>query len=433
MIRYVLLLVSLFSLLSNTAFAEGRKSDMPPIFQPNWTQSFKLYGQAHAIWLDRYKHIGDNLPLLKRTLDAAKQAGEVPEFVLYAIPLRDLGQSSEGGFGTYKDYLTDSRLNAEALAQYRQKTGTSPVIYLEPDSIPLAVQYRRDEHESPEARRIYDERIQAMQALIALYKKAGAKVYLEAGHSGWFDYGDTDIQCIASALNEAGIAQADGLASNVSNRQPVASTPFKAIQTNTEWHYLARLLPLLHNSHLDVRVDTSRNGGQTQARQYFLEGWLTTASDTKNLGSLDKPTLRQGRLWDNEQSTGRWIGSWQQDAVGELHLKPFFGSPKTLKRLLSKEKYQWQAEKALLIAPPWLDAVGDVQPGPVPTDQPPAAIAGTIQHYRYIKPPDDSDGALNFPAGVSKQRLNTETAARQNQRGMTAPPIFPWQKIREPS
>jgi len=97
------------------------------------------------------------------------------------------------------------------------------------------------------------------------------------------------------------------------------------------------------------------------------------------------------------------------------------------KSFLKKEKYQWQTDKGLLIALPWLDAVGDVQPGPAPNDQLPANLAGIIQHYRYIKPPDDSDGALNFPAGASKQTLNAETANRQVQRG-SVPNNLPWKK-----
>jgi hypothetical protein len=358
---------------------------------PVWSNSYKLYARAHAIWLDRYDAMGTNLPLLQKTLQAAAKAKQIPELVIYAIPLRDLGQASEGGFASYEDYWADNQKNAALMAQFHQATGISPIVYLEPDSLPLAVQYRRDEDNSPEAIGIYTDRVRILRKLISLYQQAGAKVYLEAGHSGWFDYGDEDIQRIAQALIEANIAQADGLATNVSNRQPVAQ----------EAHYLRRLLPHLKQPKLDIRVDTSRNGGKTQARQYYLHP--------------------KGLLIDNETPTGRWVGHWQPDAQGTILLKPFFGKPRTLARLTGKEKYTYDARRNVLIAPAWLDAVGDVKLGPAPSDAPPAAVSDVIRHFRDIKPPDDCDGALNCPPGASKQSIWQETNNRQAQQSWTLP------------
>lgn len=351
--------------------------------QPVWTNSYRLYGRPHAIWLDRFEAVGANLSLLKKTLQAAAKARQVPELVIYAIPLRDLGQASEGGFANDDDYWSDNQKNAALLAKFHQETGIVPIIYLEPDGIALAVQYRRDEANSQASQAIYKARIQMLARLIPLYQKAGAKVYLEAGHSGWFDYGNEDIQRIAQALREANIAQADGLATNVSNRQPLQQ----------EAHYLRRLLPLLKQPRLDVRVDTSRNGGTTQARQYYLHP--------------------AGLLIDNETPTGRWVGTWQPDAQGQIRLKPFFGKVRSLNRLTEKEKYHYDARRNVLMAPPWLDAVGDVKLGPAPTDTPPATVQDVIGHLRDIKPPDDCDGALNCPPGASKQAIWQETANRQ--------------------
>lgn len=364
---------------------------------PTWTNSFRIYGQPHAIWLDQYTHAGVNLPVLNKTLQAAAKARQIPELVVYAIPLRDLGQSSEGGFKTDEDYLADNQQNAELIRKFVQSTGIHPVIYLEPDSIPLAVQYQRDQNGNAESRKIYTNRIRITKALIELYQAAGARVYLEAGHSGWFDYGDEDIQRIANALNEANIQQADGLATNVSNRQPVSAFQ----PEHTEAHYLRRLLPLLNSRKLDVRVDTSRNGGKTKARQYYLhpDGWLI----------------------DNEIAEGRLVGEWEPDSRGNIFFKPFFGKKRSLLRLTDKEKYTYDSRRNVLTAPAWLDAVGDVQLGPAPTDRPPALVADVIQHYRYIKPPDDCDGALNCPPGASKQAINQETANRQGEKNWKLP------------
>jgi len=364
------------------------------LFVPTWTPSYHIYGQPHAIWLDQYDKVGDNQSLLIRTLKAAAKAHQVPEFVVYAIPMRDLGQASEGGFDSYEDYMADNRLNAQTIQHFFKATGLSPVVYLEPDGLSLAVQYQRDQHGSPQSEAIYAQRVEAFHQLISLYQQAGAKVVLDAGHSGWFDYGPEDLQRIANALNEAGIAQADGLATNISNRQPVVS---QKPGVHYEAHYLERLLPLLKRAKssppLDVRVDTSRNGGPTKARQYFLaaNGWLI----------------------DNEVPPGRQVGTWEADAKGEIHFYPFFGKTRTLSRLTQKEKYTYNSRKNILSAPPWLDAVGDVQPGPEPTDQVPSPMNRVIQHYRYIKPPDDCDGALNCPPGASKQETNLNTQQRQ--------------------
>lgn len=368
------------------------------IFVPTWTNSFRLYSQPHAIWLDQYDRVGANLPILTKSLKAAANARQIPELVVYAIPMRDLGQASEGGFKTYEAYLADNRQNARLISQFNQNTGIRPVVYLEPDSIPLAVQYRRDQNASEESQSVYSDRIRVVQQLIKLYQGAGATVYLEAGHSGWFDYADEDIQRIAAALNEAGIEQADGLASNVSNRQPV--TEFKP-DTKTEAHYLRRLLPLLNNKALDVRVDTSRNGGPTHARQYYLHP--------------------DGLLIDNEIPAGRWVGDWQATPTGEIQFMPFFGKVRNLSRLTGKEKYLYDSRRNVLTAPAWLDAVGDVQLGPPPTDRTPALVSNVIQHYRYIKPPDDCDGALNCPPGASKHAIRQETGNRQNARRWTLP------------
>jgi cellulase/cellobiase CelA1 len=403
-ITFIGSVAALFILLGCVLGSIGSVLPWPPsLFVPTWTRSYQLYQQPHAIWLDRYDRVGANLDLLTKVLKAAAKARQTPELVVYSIPLRDLGQSSEGGFATYEDYLADNRENARLIRKFVDETKLHPVIYLEPDSLPLAVQYREDRNNDAESRKIYDERIRVMRTLIALYSKAGAKVYLEAGHSGWFDYADENIRRIAAALNEAGIAQASGLASNVSNRQPVVGlNP----DSRTEFHYLKRLLPLLDNPHLDVRVDTSRNGGTTRPRRYYL------AAD--------------GRLWDDETLQGRLVGRWRQDTGADgnqqITLLPFFGKSKRLQKLIGNEKYVWDDKRSILTAPGWLDPVGDVKLGPPPTDAPPENVKSVIQHYRYIKPPDDCDGALNYPPGASKHDINAETARQQP----STLPQMPW-------
>ena len=284
--------------------------------------------------------------------------------------MRDLGQSSDGGFKNHQNYWQDNEKNAEAIQKFVEKTKLTPHIYLEPDALSLSVQYRVDHDNNAESLEIYNKRIEVFKKLIALYKNAGAKVYLEAGHSGWFDYADENLNRIAGALNDAGIAQADGLATNVSNRQPVfgkGSHDTSGDSERTEHHYLKRLLPKLDNKNLDVVVDTSRNGGKTHARPYYLaEGGLLI--DNEPPSSPEESGFAR---------TCRVVGQWAKTPDNsDTQITPFFGKVKSMNRLLAKEKYTLDLAKSILQAPPWLDAVGDVQPGPAPTDAPPAEVAG---------------------------------------------------------
>ncbi len=371
----------------------------PRLLVTQWTRSFELYGQPHAIWLSLYDYPGVNLEKLRETLNQAERRRQYPEIVIYSIPLRDLGQSSEGGFETYEAYWKENLLNAREIKVFVEKTGLTPRVYLEPDALPLAVQYRRDYHFNEESVDIYNERVAFFPKLIKLYQEAGAKVYLDGAHSDWFDYGEEDLKRIAGVLNDAGIHLADGLATNTSNRQPVVGQ-----QERDERHYVGRLLPYLNNANLDVVVDTSRNGGKTHQRQYYLEP--------------------SGRLIDNEVSTGRLVGSWFKDDQGEIWLKPFHGKLKLLSKLYKKEKYTYIPHKQLLKAPPWLDAVGDVQPGPPPTDEPPASVRSVIHRYRYIKPPDDCDGAVHCPPGDSKHDINQALEKLQPSKDLVLPNVW---------
>ena len=394
-----LLLANLAALGSASSHAADERMRPPALLITDWTPSYKLYVQPHAVWLDASDHVGANEPRLRETLRKAQEKKQYPELVIYAIPLRDLGQSSEGGFADYGDYWKENELIASRIAAFAKETGLAPRIYLEPDALSLAVQYRVDNNNNAESMRIYAERIGIFKKLVPLYRRSGALVYLDAAHSGWFDYADENVNRIAAALNEAGIDQASGLATNVSNRQPVTDgEAVPSLEGRNERHYLERLLPRLNNKKLDVVVDTSRNGGRTHARRYFLAA--------------------EGMLFDNETTGGiapalRLVGRWQRQSNGDIEITPFHGKPKSLARLLAKEKYSFEAKRNILSAPPWLDAVGDVQPGLRPTDNPPAAIAGVIQRFRYIKPPDDCDGALNCPPGESKHAINQDTAKRQ--------------------
>lgn len=365
----------------------------------DWTRSYKLYGQPHAIWLSNYSNVGCNTRLLQYTLDQAAKKHQNPEIVIYSIPLRDLGQSSEGGFSNYEEYWKDNVINAGLISQFSKTTGLTSRVYIEPDALSLSVQYKEDNHFNAESVEIYQKRIAVIAKLIKLYQDAGAYVYLDAAHSDWFDYSDEQVGKIATALNDARIDLADGLVTNVSNRQTINS------EDRNEWHYTGRLLPKLNNKQLDVVVDSSRNGGPTFPRKYWL--------------------APNGYVIDNQSPAGRFIGYWRTDEDRQVRIYPIFGKAKILSRLLEKEKYQYNLKTSILTAPKWLDPIGDVQPGAAPTDSPPLAVRNHITRLRYIKPPDDCDGAINCPPGASKSIMIQESEKHQPV-SLPAPPPGIW-------
>ncbi|MBY0405273.1 MAG: hypothetical protein K2X66_15345, partial [Cyanobacteria bacterium] len=120
-----------------------------------------------------------------------------------------------------------------------------------------------------------------------------------------------------------------------------------------------------------------------------------------------------GQLIDNESENGRMVGTWRRDETNEYYLNPYHGPQKKLSNLLKKEKYQFNPDKMILMAPPWLDPIGDVKLGPPPTNTTPSEVSGLIHKFRYVKPPDDCDGSLNCPPGYSKHDLLEQTARMQ--------------------
>jgi hypothetical protein len=377
------------------------------VLNPTWSRSVQLYQQPHALWLDQDAQVGANLGKLLFVLGVAAQRKQIPELVLYAVPIRDLGQSSEGGFADFESYMAENRALAKHMAHFVRHTGLHPRLYLEPDGLALALQYRQDSHDNAESQRIYQQRVNGFKTLVTLYQQAGVSVFMDAGHSGWFGHSATDIARIAHTLNEAGIANADGVVSNISNRQPLINSPLVANQHNptgqvalNEQAYLSALLPLLDNKQLTVVIDTSRNGQPIthfKTRTYQLQP--------------------NGVLTDNggpNPQVDRQVGRWQPEG-DSLLLYPLFGPPKRLSRLLAKEKYQYDANTKTLMAPPWLDPLGDVVTGTVPQNNVSTVrITGAkAVEFRYVKPPDDCDGSLNCPPGQSKHDITAMTQASQ--------------------
>ena len=174
--------------------------------------------QPQARWINSPQDL-DTLPDLVR---AARDQHAVPVLVAYWVPNRGCSRYSEGG-PTPAAYEGWIRSLVARLGSIRA------VVVLEPDAVPA------DCFDAVRARLL----AWAVRQLSA----AGQSVYLDAGHARWKSTGET-----AERLLAAGIADAEGFAVNVSNRQ----TTTASIAWGRELSDLVGHRPFV--------VDVSRNG-----------------------------------------------------------------------------------------------------------------------------------------------------------------------------
>lgn len=219
---------------------------MVPFFEmsPTYEETMEAIGyissQSQGKWLGEWNTdlINELGPLVKR----AKETGSTLVLIPYYLPHRDAGGESRGGAKdawSYKIWIDNISMIV----------GDCPVIYaLEPDSIgqlneigsksEWIVGGGLDEYENvllggnvytcrqgillgegaKEVQQLAgpqtDERIELIKyAIRSLKKNPNAKVFLDGTHSGWLHPRD-----LASRLIQLGVENADGFASNVSNR-----------------------------------------------------------------------------------------------------------------------------------------------------------------------------------------------------------------------
>ena len=184
----------------------------------------QMAAQPEAIWLGDWNRDirGDVDNFLSRA------GGTLPIFVAYNIPYRDCGLYSRGGSGdadAYRRWVID-------LA--RGIRNRPSVVILEPDAVAAA---------DCLPVRLREERFVLLREATDVLKKAGATVYIDAGHAAWKPVSD-----VADRLKKSGIELADGFALNVSNFQPTSASV-------TYGNSLSRLVNGKH-----YVIDTSRNG-----------------------------------------------------------------------------------------------------------------------------------------------------------------------------
>jgi endoglucanase len=221
----------------------------------------RIAGRPAAVWFADFAP--DTITARVRAVTSGGAAqGRVPVLVPYAIPDRDCGGHSEGGAPGLAAY-------ADWIDRFAAGLGSAEVIVvLEPDSVAQADCLSDRERA---------DRFAALARAGRVLKAANpkARVYYDAGHSGWHAPGAQ-----AGWLKRAGAASAassDGIFSNVANFHSIAD----------ETAYDRAVLDALDGpAGLGAVVDTSRNGNGAPADG----AWCDPAG--RRIGAA--PTLRTG-------------------------------------------------------------------------------------------------------------------------------------------
>ena len=161
--------------------------------------------------------------LLKRTLP------NLPVFVIYNLPNRDMGHYSKGGSANKLEYL-------DFMDQFCKGIGSHPVIVIfEPDALPHATLMDKEDAEF---------RLDLMrEGLSMLTQRTNASVYVDIGHSNWLGPEEA-----GKMLNQVVNSSVRGFSVNVSN-----------FRTTTESMAWAKRVSEYSNVKQFV-IDTSRNG-----------------------------------------------------------------------------------------------------------------------------------------------------------------------------
>lgn len=249
--------------------------------------------KAQALWIIPEAYSTSAVRAVVRDYTGrALEARKTPVLSVYGIPGRDCGMYSSGNpLTTAAQYRGWIRQIASGVRD--QKV----LLVLEPDALPL--------FSSPvETCRTKPAGWQGMLRFASrVLSKAGAWVYLDAGHSNWTPYDERP-----AVLKAAGIGFARGFSTNVSNFRPTAD----------EKAYAAKLLAGLRK--LDVTgkhyvIDTSRNGATPSS-----DGWDVINPTWARVGRPPKLVFDgafDGTLWvkhpgesDGEVNGGPRSGEW---------------------------------------------------------------------------------------------------------------------------
>ncbi|WP_181421479.1 glycoside hydrolase family 6 protein [Curtobacterium sp. MCBD17_030] len=252
-----------------------------------------------ATWLGEWTQGTTLTETVTAATDGAAATGTTAVFVTYAIPQRDCGGYSAGGFDeTSYDRWVDQVVSLVA--------GKRAVVVVEPDSLAML-------SNSACTGSLDQQRYRILSREVAAFTAAGVPAYLDAGNSNW-----VPAATMADRLVQAGVQTARGFSTNVANYYPVAQ----------EQAYAQRVSALTGGSH--YVIDTSRNG----------TGWRGTWCNAPGAGLGTTPrvatdgTALDALLWvktpgasDGTCNGGPRAGSWYSAYAQALVANAALGTP----------------------------------------------------------------------------------------------------------
>ncbi len=195
----------------------------------------RIGSKAQALWITDYYPTDHVRADVRAYVDRANEADKTPVLSIYAIPGRDCGLYSSGGLPDGPSYQAWIREVAAGL------DGGHAMVVLEPDAVAFMG--------NPACTTDPTERQRLLTYAARLLKKAGAWVYIDAGHSGW-----RTPEVMAPLLKQSGMRYARGFSTNVGNFR----------HTGAERDYAKRLVKELKQLGLTGKhylTETARNGG----------------------------------------------------------------------------------------------------------------------------------------------------------------------------
>lgn len=249
-----------------------------------------------ATWLGEWTQGAQLTRTISAAVTGADQSGTTPVFVLYAIPDRDCGGYSAGGFSEDSYDAWVDQVTA-ALAGHRA------AVVVEPDSLAMLSNAKC-------STTLDEQRYRILSRTVAGLTAAGVPAYLDAGNSNW-----VPPATMAARLNSAGVQQARGFFTNVANYYPTAQ----------EQAYAQKVSAATGGSH--YVIDTSRNG----------QGWRGTWCNGPGAGLGASPrvvadgTALDALLWvktpgasdgtcDGAPAAGTWWSAYAQALVANARL-----------------------------------------------------------------------------------------------------------------
>ncbi|GAA1903658.1 glycoside hydrolase family 6 protein [Lapillicoccus jejuensis] len=236
-------------------------------------------------------------------LGRAQAAGRLPSLVLYAVPGRDCGSYSAGGFTTDAQYLAWVRMVRQTIA------GRPTVVVVEPDAL---AQGSCSGRAADTAARV----ALLAQAVDILTRDATTAVYLDAGHEWWMS-----AATAASRLVAAHVQKARGFTLDVSNFYATAG------EVAYGQKVVAAVRALVPTADPHFVVDTSRNGNgpaptgpldwcnPSGRRLGALPGATTGTPGLDGYLWVKHPGESDGACRPGEPGSGQWYGAWADDVL----------------------------------------------------------------------------------------------------------------------